>query len=654
MEFRSVYASEVLDTLYSLPVISGLHLNFFPEGGEGLNGVPSNIAYMATDSRGDPVEIRGEVVDEDGRVAASTESLHDGMGAFTITPEKDRDYYLRITDPPALGTRYLVPKGKERGWHLHLEKNGENEDLELEVYNVHSGNDTVLITVMIRGYLCYQNVVRTQGRTRVKIPLDDLPPGIAVVTLFDNQLIPRAERLVYIHPSNNVSASLQTNRQQYLTRDSVHMTVRLESDLPVHAGGSFALSVIDNQLGSTAALNEPGIVSSLLMSREIHGSVSNPDYYFNTSNREVRDHLDLLLLTQGWRHYNYRSSAPENRDVISGRLIRPTIRSDSNPVEGRIVVLFGGNTTSISVENDGTFSFLPDYSPEISNELFLYAEDKQGRSNLSIVLNSSAFEDDLEAYLKYLTDSLGREEISYGMSREQLQDHFSYSLENHYWLEEVVIRKTVEKKEMSIADLAMFSRKARPEDIEMAIDMEDLERLIRKPNPYSHDVFYVVDGMLQFTLGTDSTDFPVMIPDYGYAHYIRPEEIESYTVVSGQEVQALYGYGIMYVIDVKTKPISDRMDRTWANPLTINDFAVAKEFYRPRYDTEEKRFSTIPDLRKTIHWEPDLHMGEDGEATVTFYNGDRYTNIKCVLEGITEEGVPVHAEHFFNVSLTRE
>ena len=42
------------------------------------------------------------------------------------------------------------------------------------------------------------------------------------------------------------------------------------------------------------------------------------------------------------------------------------------------------------------------------------------------------------------------------------------------------------------------------------------------------------------------------------------------------------------------------------------------------YDTEEKRYSTVPDLRKTIHWEPDLQIGEDGEVSVTFYNGDRY------------------------------
>jgi hypothetical protein len=654
VELRSVYKSEVLDTVYSVPLIRNLQLDFFPEGGSGLNGVPSNIAYKVSDSRGDPVEIKGEVIDEDGKVLVTTASLHDGMGAFRITPEKDESYYFRITDPPTPGTRFVLPEGKEKGWQLHLEQKSEEGHLELELNEVHTGNDTALITVMIRGYLCYHKVLRTRGRTVLQIPLDDLPPGIAVISLFDNQLIPQAERLVYIHPSNRVSASIKTDRQQYLTRDSVQMTVRLISDLPVHTGGSFGLSVIDNQLGSTAAINEPGILPSLLMSRELSGSVSRPDYYFNMSNNKVQNHMDLLCLTQGWRNYTYREYAPENRDVISGKLIRPTLRSDTNPVEGRIVVLFGGNSTSIPVENDGTFSFLPEYSTETSNELYLYGEDKRGRSNLSIVLNSSDFKNDLEAYLHYLTDSLGSTEIPYGMSREQLQDHFSYSLENHYWLEEVVISKTVEKKEMSIADLAINKREARPEDIEMAFDMEDLEEIVRKPNPDEHPVYYVIDGMLQFTYEARDTTFPVMIPDYNYAHNIRPEEIESYTVVTGQEVQALYGYGIMYVIDVKTKSISGRPNSIWDNPQTISDFSITKEFYKPRYDTEIRRYSSVPDLRKTIHWEPDLQFDEDGVATVSFYNGDRYTNIKCVVEGITGEGIPVHAEHFYKVSLSRE
>jgi hypothetical protein len=81
---------------------------------------------------------------------------------------------------------------------------------------------------------------------------------------------------------------------------------------------------------------------------------------------------------------------------------------------------------------------------------------------------------------------------------------------------------------------------------------------------------------------------------------------------------------------------------------------MANEFYSPVYETEAKKRSPVPDLRKTIHWEPELQFDENGVAEILFYNGDRYTRVRCVLEGITGEGIPVHAEHYYNVTLTRE
>jgi hypothetical protein len=146
-----------------------------------------------------------------------------------------------------------------------------------------------------------------------------------------------------------------------------------------------------------------------------------------------------------------------------------------------------------------------------------------------------------------------------------------------------------------------------------------------------------------------------MVPDYSLAYYILPENIREYTVITGPEVEALYGYGIRYVIDVRTKGMDvNQPRRPYDNPVSIGKLAVSKEFYMPVYDTEEKKRDPIPDLRKTILWKPDLEFDENGTAEVVFYNGDRYTRIRCILEGITSDGIPVHAEHLYDVTLTRE
>jgi len=557
-----------------------------------------------------------------------------------------------------------LPEGRNEGWQLHVKTNyKKRKEIELEITNANTKNDTALITLMIRGFLCYYKILKAEKKKSLIIPAVNLPSGIAVITLFDNRLLPQAERLVYVWPETNFSLNLKTDRELYLPRDSIILTVTLNSDQPLINTGNYSLSVIDDQLCSTDNLDEPDITSSLLMSSEIHGKIHNPEQYFDASNENAFENLDLLLMTQGWRNYNFidkiRSREdiimPSNRDVISGRLVKQPIGFESRSTEGLLRILFGGNTTLIQVDKTGSFSFLPEYSPKFNSGIFLYAEDMNGKSNLSIIIDFSSFDNEIEGYLRYLTDSMNRYPVETTFNTGRFQDQFFLNSENYHWLEEVMIVKTVKKEELSLPDLAFNKRTATQDEIDMAGSLENLEALVRKPNPDSLPIYYAIDGLLQFTYFFDGRNPPVRIPDYSYAYSILPEQISEYTVMEGPDVQALYGWGIEYVIDVKTKSLSERGE-SWKfkNPVSIKKFAIAKEFYNPVYDTEEKRTSLVPDLRKTILWKPDLQFESDGTAEIKFYNGDRYTRIKCILEGITEDGIPLHAEHFYNVTYNQE
>jgi hypothetical protein len=657
IELTSTYKHQILDTVYSLPVNHIIHMDFFPEGGYCINGMETKIAFKAVTGKGNPVEIKGKITDQNGKIIASAESRHDGMGVFSYTPHENRLCFFQLTEPLTLNKEFLLPEGRNEGWQLHIKNDKNNDELELDISNVNTENDTILITVMVRGYLCYYKVLKIGKKRTIKISTEDFPHGIAVVTVFNNKLLPQAERLVFIYPSYKYSANLITDRQRYTPRDSVLLSFRLTCDQPEVIRGSYSLSVIDNQLCSSDILDEPDIKSSLLLSPEIHGKIHRPNFYFDDSNENASEDLDLLLLTQGWRNYLYPDNTvmPTNRDVISGRLVKQPFATESRATDGTLRVLFGGNSTVIPVEKDGGFSFMPDFSYDFNTGVFLYGEDKNGKSNVSIFIDSSKFENEIAAYLRYLTDSLNKEPVQSIFSQDRIQDHFSLNIENHQWIEEVMIIKKVRKEPIDRVDLAWNKRKATQDEIDMAGSMEVLESFVYKPNSRGYPIYYCIDGILQFTYVSDGISPPVKVPDYSYAYTILPEEISEYTVITGMDVQGLYGWGVDYVIDVKTKPSSLRPE-SWKqkNPVNIKKFAIAKEFYNPVYDTEEKQRSSIPDLRKTILWEPELQLEEDGTAEIKFYNGDRYTLIKCVLEGITEEGIPVHAEHYYDVTLTRE
>ena len=66
-------------------------------------------------------------------------------------------------------------------------------------------------------------------------------------------------------------------------------------------------------------------------------------------------------------------------------------------------------------------------------------------------------------------------------------------------------------------------------------------------------------------------------------------------------------------------------------------FSLPKKFYSPRYGVKETQ-NTLPDLRSTIHWEPNIVTDENGKATVSFFSSDHPTKYTVIIEGSYMQG----------------
>ena len=66
-------------------------------------------------------------------------------------------------------------------------------------------------------------------------------------------------------------------------------------------------------------------------------------------------------------------------------------------------------------------------------------------------------------------------------------------------------------------------------------------------------------------------------------------------------------------------------------------FSFPQKFYRPRYAVKENGNET-PDLRSTIHWEPNIITDTAGMAMVSFYAADKPTTYTVVVEGSDMNG----------------
>ena len=51
-----------------------------------------------------------------------------------------------------------------------------------------------------------------------------------------------------------------------------------------------------------------------------------------------------------------------------------------------------------------------------------------------------------------------------------------------------------------------------------------------------------------------------------------------------------------------------------------------------------KGFVENPGYRRTLYWNPDVLLDENGEAVVTFYNNSRQTSLSAEAEGQAPDG----------------
>ena len=71
--------------------------------------------------------------------------------------------------------------------------------------------------------------------------------------------------------------------------------------------------------------------------------------------------------------------------------------------------------------------------------------------------------------------------------------------------------------------------------------------------------------------------------------------------------------------------------------LSIETVATSSEFYSPDYSCQTP--PEVPtDYRRTLYWNPNLKLDEEGRARVTLYNNSRTTQIQVEAAGQATDG----------------
>jgi len=633
--------------------LSNPTLQFFPEGGNAVAGINSRIAFLCCDRWGRPVKATGVIKDSKGNSITELQVQHDGMGYFWLLAAREESYSAEWKDEKGNTHHTKLPAIQSEGIVLSISNAGGNKRLVIQ-RSEHADDKLKQLHVIAT---MQQTLVYTATATLYDdnsttgiIPEMNLPTGSVVVTVFNSAWQPVAERLCFIdHPSlSTFSPTITWEVKSLDKRGYNQLLITLPDSIPAN----MSIAVTDAGLPSDS-INSNTILSQLLLSGDIRGRVYNPDYYFTDTTADIQQHLDLVMLTHGWRRYDWDK-------IIKGEHPKFSYARDTAyyTLAGKVsgisqkklaeaaylfLVLKGKDSSQqnhlVPLQKDGSFA-KPDLLLFDSTTIYYKLNGIKGLdSRIRLSLNDMHISPTIAGY------SIARNTPLYapenmdttGSRRQQYFINRSDAIQARQLASVTVIghRKTqLEKMDDLYVNSGLFKSSAmRSYAFDVAHDnlagggYLSLEQYLAGRVPGYPDgsswrnVTYYVDEM-------QGGEIPPLY-DIAYVKAFPPPFVGA----------PLNGAAIV----IYTKKGKDLDDNIVNVPSIITKgYTPLKEFYQPDYGGKDSA-SQQEDIRPTIYWNPILLTGRNAnKIRLAFYNNDISKGFKLILEGINEEGKLTH------------
>lgn len=397
----TIRLDEKISTSKNFPVKSTSNetdVKFFPEGGDMINGISTRVAFKALGSDGLGIATSGYISDQNNVRISEFQSEHAGMGSFKIKPSVSNIYTAHITFKDGSEKAIPLPKIKAQGYVLTADNADPNElKIRISTTEMDQPDSELTLVAQTNGQVQFVSKNKMNSRTfNASIPKSRFPTGILQLTLFSPKNEPVAERLVFINHSDFLKINLSTEKTEFQKREKVKFMLDVNDPKGKPTLGSFSIAIVDETKVPVDEASETSIISNLLLSSDLKGFIEQANYYFtDTSDAKVRQ-LDNLLLTQGWRRFEWKNILsnnyptlvyqPERSMQVSGKVTS----LNGKPVIGGKVTLLSSSGTSFLLDTltdkNGEFRFDNLYFND-STKFIIQARNERDKKNVEIFLD---------------------------------------------------------------------------------------------------------------------------------------------------------------------------------------------------------------------------------------------------------------------------
>jgi len=293
-------------------VLSKLELGFFPEGGSMVQGMPTRLYFEAKNPLGKPADVQGRIVDDRGQAVASFVTYDRGLGRVDFTPAVGRAYHATITSPVGISETTPLPLAEESGCVLRHYDDLDGEQAAVRVGVRCTESRDVVLAAVVRENLLDAAALRVEAGTEAVAHLRSDEPalasamGVARVTLFDADLAPLAERIVFRQRRSRLDVSIEPDQDAYVPREQVALKVTTLGPGGKAVPADLSLAIVDDTVISFADDKTGHMLSRIYLESEIPGDVEEPNVYFDLTEEKSALGMDLMMGTRGWRRFEWQ------------------------------------------------------------------------------------------------------------------------------------------------------------------------------------------------------------------------------------------------------------------------------------------------------------------------------------------------------------
>ena len=664
---------EPMDTLYLQAVGEGIYtddlnktisVNFYPEGGDLIAGKRCRVAMLAVDDNGHPYESEGFVMNGAGDVLASVKTDSLGRGLFELVPDTGKlTFQMRNLQKKEKRQVqfFALPQAKTEGCTLSLDAVSEQMLATLQCTDGICGNMLGYV-LMHNGNIVRCDTIKAVPLLEIEMDRQAMPEGVNQLTVFDSWGRIMAERLFFICPKPNKADSIQVTT---LTQ-RLKPCGKVEMELHTRPNANLSFSAMDAQTMTNG--KQGNMKTWMLLSSEVRGYIHNVDYYFEADDKEHRESADLLMLTQGWRRYDwrlmserytFRKAQPiEDQFYLYGQLKEYRRR---NPVPNVKLYVSLYNEKGQSLLGNAVTDSLGNYAfkmPFMDGEwkMFIYTtrETKGGEKRKTYYVGIDRQFSPVPRYLTPLETEIlhplkPNAFVRNPFAELEEEDEFIPITEKNHVLNNVTVKA---KRRYFTNDDWRYKNEAYGKiyaSLYYNADRE-LDNILDRGEPVP-----TISDFISRKLGTELDKYGyearnkrkgrniAFVVDNneggGYSDWLN--DIKSIYIVFNERISPTLGMWEIIespehniIVYLYTHRIFSSESNKGLRRTYFQGFNQASTFKTEDYNV----IPPMADFRRTIWWQPDITTDAQGKAKVEFFNNSTCEEMYISVEGMTSDG----------------